>query len=107
MGQRKIWKKYGKTIFNSISPGFMTGYAAASLFAITKLGDLKAGEHPNMLQDEIQEIYYEKLPYVILEAILLFLCVSILVSIITLIIFFKVSHDINLFSIILSKRKDK
>ena len=97
--EKKIsfFRHYLKTIVFSFSSAFSIGFGVSLWTATYKLSRIKIGEYPGMPQDQINKQYYEVLPYVILDSILIFLAITIPVSILTLFLKFKYSHNINLY----------
>lgn len=93
-----FFRQYVKTIVASIIFAFNIGFIVPWWIAVDKLNSIKAGEYPDMPQDQINKQYDEALPSVILESIVMFLVIAIVVSIPILLLRFKQNHDINLLS---------
>ena len=91
-------RRYLNAIVVSFFSAFVVGFLIPLWIAVGKLNSIKVGEYPGMPQDEINKQYQEVLPSVIQDSILMCVVITILASIPTLLIRFKISHNINLFS---------
>ena len=91
-------QRYLNAIVVSIFSAFVVGFLIPFWIAVDKLNSIKVGEYPGMPQDQINKQYDEVLPSVIQDSILMCLVITILALIPCLLIRFKVSYNINLFS---------
>lgn len=105
--ESSFFKQYLKTIVFSISSAFSIGFAIALWMATDKLSNIKAGEYPGMPHNQINKLYYEVLPHVILDSILICVAITIVISIPILFFRFKYSHNINLYHVFIQKLKKR
>lgn len=105
---KKLSAQYSKTIINSIVTSFFNSFNISFLIANYKIISIKSGEYPGQHRDIINKQLNEAKPKIIVEAVIMCLLIMIVLSILMLILRFRVVHDIYLvheFKLYLKEKK--